>query len=214
MPSLETAQQLGDLGMRRAQIAAEHERPNFTRDCAAYMASVIVTRGPKSGELLTDLANLAGYVPSRGNRAMGAVFKHLLRHHPIDVVAGQPLQRRDRTRTDHFELRERRLVEQRRRLEDAVGARGRAVRVSVGPAVARLDEVKRVNSYTTLRSAPGVPSRPDTCMFTSLDWFRPWEVSLLSETVSGLVCVSRVKLITGDSALTLPATSICRRMTA
>lgn len=75
--TLDFAREQGRRGQLRAQVRAEHARPSFTADAAAFMWAHLAL-GPASGEDLTDAAKAAGLIPP-DDRAFGAVFQMLLR---------------------------------------------------------------------------------------------------------------------------------------
>ena len=76
--TLDWARSEGDAAILRAQVAAEHQSPDFTRLACAYALSLIATRGPMPGEDIVDACKAAGYVV-REDRAYGAVFRRMLR---------------------------------------------------------------------------------------------------------------------------------------
>lgn len=74
--TLDFAREQGRRGALRAQVRAEHDRPSFTADAAAFMWATLAA-GPTSGEDLTDAAKAAGFRPP-DDRAFGAVFRMLV----------------------------------------------------------------------------------------------------------------------------------------
>lgn len=75
--ALDWARQQGDSGMRRAESSADRRIPDFSARVCTYFLALLSTRGPMSGEDLTDAARAAGYCPA-DDRAFGAAFKRLL----------------------------------------------------------------------------------------------------------------------------------------
>lgn len=76
--TIDDAIRAGHLGMARAESSADRRTPDFSRRAAAYMGSLLVDRGPMSGEDLVDAARAAGFTPA-DDRAFGAAFQRLLR---------------------------------------------------------------------------------------------------------------------------------------
>lgn len=75
--TIEDAIRQGETGMRRAESSADRRVPDFTKHVCAYFLALLATRGPLSGEDLTDAARAAGYCPA-DDRAFGAAFRLLL----------------------------------------------------------------------------------------------------------------------------------------
>ena len=83
----------GDLGMRRAERRAERETaPGFSDRLAAYFYAVLLSRGPQTGEQLTDAACEAGLVPGDA-RCCGRAFQVLLTI-GAEIVPGVDVPRR------------------------------------------------------------------------------------------------------------------------
>ena len=83
----------GDLGMRRAERRAERETaPGFSDRLAAYFYAVLLSRGPQTGEQLTDAACEAGLVPGDA-RCCGRAFQVLLTI-GAEIVPGVVVPRR------------------------------------------------------------------------------------------------------------------------
>lgn len=78
--AIDFARAQGDTGMRRAASRADRVAgPRFSERVADYFLAVLATRGPQTGEDLTDAARAAGFMPET-DRAFGAAFKRILRH--------------------------------------------------------------------------------------------------------------------------------------
>lgn len=91
--ALDWSRAQGELGMRRAASRAERVAgPKFSERVADYFLAVLTTRGPQTGEDLTDAARAAGFMPE-DDRAFGQAFKRILQH-GAEVVPGAIVPRR------------------------------------------------------------------------------------------------------------------------
>ena len=83
----------GEIGMRRAESSVDRRTSDFSRRVAAYLAALLVDRGPMSGEDLVDAARAAGYCPA-DDRAFGAAFQRLRREHGAPILRSDLPRRR------------------------------------------------------------------------------------------------------------------------
>lgn len=83
-PSLAQARAAGEIGMQRAQQAAERLDSSFTEKAQALILKRLA-RGPASGEACTDFVRAAGLQMADG-RALGATYAALLRRGLIHKV--------------------------------------------------------------------------------------------------------------------------------
>lgn len=74
---LDAARKAGERAMRAAESHAERREPSFTERASDFMRDLLLTKGPMSGEALTDACIAAGFDVS-DTRAYGAAFRCLV----------------------------------------------------------------------------------------------------------------------------------------
>jgi hypothetical protein len=75
-PPLAQARAVGEIGMQRAERAAERDEPGF-RDRAGALILAKLAHGPASGEDCTDYVRAAG-MQMKDGRALGATYAQLI----------------------------------------------------------------------------------------------------------------------------------------
>lgn len=75
--TLDFARRVGTRAMQAAASNADRREPKFSERAAAYMYSILATRGPMAGEALTDACIAAGFDVTE-TRAYGAAFRLLV----------------------------------------------------------------------------------------------------------------------------------------